>query len=830
MKLYIQTDKINGLFVNAHAEKRNSLYEYEVYELIRLIGGETPLSYRFLGKDERITDEIFEEIPGDKVVVKIVSPNILHKSDIGGVKIIPKTRSDLLSTVREMMYDVPERYGKVLGATHNGAIDQLRETLKGVLICEYLPIEALAFGNELLVSIRRTREFGMILTAGLGGTDTELYAQRFRPGQAVVSASTKMVDADRFFDLFKKTLSFDKLTGIGRGEKRKVTNEQLKECFAALIKIGNHYSPLNPGAPFVIEELEINPFAFYKYLMVPLDGLCRFSKSGDSSISHSVDPSVKVIQSDKVPTLRPASKKSGEPDNMPTLQPVSKRVPQFNNPSTLRPISKIDQLLHPASMAIMGVSVSSRNPGQIILENIISGGFDPQKVFVIHPSIKEMNESKVRQIRERDFKKCQAVADLTLLPQKVDLLILAVRAEKVEAVLDVIIKKDIANSVILIPGGLGEVSGSESKQFAIEKKIAQSHRYSEAGGPIFLGGNCLGVLSHPGKYDTLFVPQDRLPKSKGTHPRRTAIISQSGAYMITRMSKMAFLDPAYALSIGNQMDITAGDLLRHFNTLDEITTIAVYMEGFRDLDGLAFAEAVRDAVKNGKEILFYKAGRTPEGKTATSGHTASLAGDYVVCRSCIREAGAMVAETFTEFEGLVKLSWALHEKIIRGNGLAAISNAGYESVGIADNILGEDFQLRMATFSHETKKSVSHTITTHQLSSLVDIKNPMDVTPMADETVYEEIIDALLKDTNTHAVVAAIIPMTPMIDCFPVKRLAERAARYDKPVIMVIDSGELYDDLARAFQAEGLPVFRSADQAVYILGKYIQGRLRAGTN
>ena len=433
MKLYVQMDKINGLFARAHAEKRNSLYEYEVYELIRLIGGETPLSYRFLKKDERITDEIFEEITGDKLVVKIVSPNILHKSDLGGVKIIPKTRSDLLSTVREMMYDVPERYGKLLGESSNGAINQLREDLKGVLICEYLPTEALAFGNELLVSIRRTREFGMILTAGLGGTDTELYAQRFRSGQAVVSASTKMVDADRFFDLFKKTLSFDKLTGIGRGEKRKVTNEQLKECFAALIKIGNHYSPLNPAAPFVIEELEINPFAFYKYLMVPLDGLCRFSKFDNVSISHS------TVQSDNLPTLRP--------------------------------ISKIDQLLHPASIAIMGVSVNSRNPGQIILENIISGGFDPQKVFVIHPSIKGMPSSEIKHIRQAHFKTCQAVADLTLLPQKVDLLILAISAEKVEMLLDSIIEKDIANSVILIPGGLGEVSGVNPSKLPLKKRF-----------------------------------------------------------------------------------------------------------------------------------------------------------------------------------------------------------------------------------------------------------------------------------------------------------------------------------------------------------------------
>ena len=47
------------------------------------------------------------------------------------------------------------------------------------------------------------------------------------------------------------------------------------------------------------------------------------------------------------------------------------------------------------------------------------------------------------------------------------------------------------------------------------------------------------------------------------------------------------------------------------------------------------------AVLAGKDVIFYKAGRTPEGKTATSGHTASLAGDYMVCESCVSQAGGI---------------------------------------------------------------------------------------------------------------------------------------------------------------------------------------------
>jgi len=854
MKLYVKLEDIKRLFDRATDEKRSYLFEYEVYELISLIGGETPLKYHFLDKEGRLDDEMISEIPGEKVVIKIVSPYIAHKSGVGGVKIVNKTRMDILSAIRSMMYEVPERHSAMLirnmvhnsqrdlnyqqsdhdkpawninhqnlgSALHDEAlyrkvdheelIKQIHNDIRGVMICEFLPTDGSDFGNELLVSLRRTREFGMVITAGLGGTNAELYAQRFRPGEAVVSASTEMVTSESFFSLYKKTISFDKLTGVGRGEKRRVTDEQLKECFAALIRVAEHFSPLNPDAPYVIEELEINPFAFYRYLMVPLDGLCHFS----------------------IPT-------------------------QLTPP---RPTANIDKLLHPDSIAIIGVSAKSINPGRIILQNIIANGFDRSKLSVIHNGISRDDSGKSADSTSASFEieGVPAIASIRELKDrkgKVDLFILAVGADMVEELVDQILLNETAHSVIMVTGGVGEVAGSEERGKLIEQRIKADNghvplatdRTVPAHGeedlrPLFLGGNSLGVLSNPGRYDALFIPEEKLPKSRGEYTRHTAFISQSGAYMITRMSKLSFMDPAYAISIGNQMDLTAGDIMRHFNTLPDITTIASYMEGFRDLDGLQFAKAVRDAVRKGKDILFYKAGRTAEGKTATSGHTASLAGDYAVCRSCISEAGAMVAETFTEFEGLVRLSCALHRKEIRGNRLAAISNAGYESVGIADNILGDDFQFEMAGFSETTRSAIKDALKKNGLTALVEIKNPMDVTPMAGEEVYELIIEAFLNDPDVDAVVAAIVPLTPVIETLPgegggepgeeggagksiVKRISRLAAECSKPVIVVVDSGDLYDPLAVALQSEGVAVFRSADQAVYLLGKYIRGRLKA---
>lgn len=78
------------------------------------------------------------------------------------------------------------------------------------------------------------------------GTDTELYAERFRKGQAIVVASTAMTDGDAFFELFRQTSSYKKLAGLTRGQRRFVSDEQLIECLTSFIAIANPFSPANP--------------------------------------------------------------------------------------------------------------------------------------------------------------------------------------------------------------------------------------------------------------------------------------------------------------------------------------------------------------------------------------------------------------------------------------------------------------------------------------------------------------------------------------------------------------------------------------------------------
>jgi acyl-CoA synthetase (NDP forming) len=778
---------IINILASAENEGRKGLYEYEVYSLLSGLNGIKTPAHILLKKESEYSDEELISLPGDRVVLKVVSPHISHKTDVHGVKVVEKRADKIRAAVREMLTHVPEHYAHLIekGNSHSPEIykgiigSRLKEAvehdIRGVLMVQYIPFESDRFGSELIVGIRRTRDFGMIMTAGPGGTDTELYAETFKKGTAFVSASTVMTSADEFLTLFKKTLIYKKLAGLTRGQKQTDVDSVLLNLFSSFISLANSFSAASPENPFVIEELEINPFVFSANCSVPLDGLCRFSR----------------------------------PENMPCK----------------RPLDMIDSLLHPRSIGILGVSTTRVNFGQIILNNIIAMGYDKQNIRIIKPGTD-------------NFKGVPCVDSLANLDILIDLLVVAVGAEQVPGIVDMVLEKEICRSVILIPGGMGETDESIGLAHDIAQKISMA-RLKGHNTPVFLGANSLGVVSHPGKYDTLFIPEEKLPRKRGAPSQHTALISQSGAFMITRASSLAWFDPAYMISVGNQNDLTLGDITSYMAERDNIEVIALYTEGFRELDGLSFLRAIKRAKERGKVTIVYKAGRTKEGKNATTSHTATIAGDYQLFESCVKQAGGIIASSFTEFNDLVLLAEKLRKKVIRGNRIAALSGAGFEAVAMAYNLETDGYFLKTARFNETTVNRFNALLEAKGISRLTKVNNPFDINPAGDDETHILMIKQLVEDENVDAIVVGLDPLSPTTTTLPgkdkygfmrpgsmVNELGEIITNRDKPVIGVIDAGSLYDPMAEELTNKGMAVFRSVDRAFKALAVYIDARLR----
>jgi acyl-CoA synthetase (NDP forming) len=658
-----------------------------------------------------------------------------------------------------------------------------RDTLNQTELDTLLPALGVTSGPEvsaaavdLRISLDHTREFGMVISAGVGGLDAGLDEGNFRQDRAAVYAAAELTDAAGFLRLFRRTLAYQRLAMISSRDGLPLPDQALQTCFETLLALAG--ASANPDAPFVLRSLELNPVHVGSGLSAT-QARCEFG-----------------------------------------AQPGA-RLP--------RPIAKIDKLIHPKSIGIIGVSSTNMNFGRIILKNLMGSGYSKERLCIIRPG-----ETEIDGVR--------CVESLKALDGKLDLLIVAVAASAVYELVDEIIETDAVESVMLIPGSLGETKASREPAAALAQRINAAHG-KPGGGPVFLGANCLGVVSHPGSYDSWFIPLERLPKPPKKAERNSVMLSQSGAFMITRISQNPWLDPRYMLALGNQTDLTHGDMLNYFAELPEIETIGIYIEGFKDLDGLDFARAVRKAVVGGKQVVVYKSGKTAPGMGGVMGHTASIAGGPVLFDSVVRQAGAIVAEDFNSFDDLFYIAGALHGKKIGGNRLGAISGAGFEAVGMADFIESATFAMEMGALDTGTVSRLEEILKAKKLDALVEVRNPIDINPGADDEAHLQIVEAFLQDPEIDAVVVGLDPTAPSVRALESSKLRPGfditdpkstvhlmpplVARNDKPVIGIVDGGQLYDAMAARLMDQGVCIFRNCARGTKALVRYIEARLYA---
>ena len=170
------------------------------------------------------------------------------------------------------------------------------------------------------------------------------------------------------------------------------------------------------------------------------------------------------------------------------------------------------------------------NPGRQILRNLLADGFPPADITIV----KQGSESI-------DGVRC--VSSLEALPAPQDLLVLSIPAAQAPEAIAAVADGRRAESIILIPGGLEEKPGSEPLVARMRDSLAAA-RATAWGGPVINGGNCLGVRSVPGRTNTLFIPEHKLPLSHAA-VSPVAVIAGSGAFAVSKANKLATLNPRY---------------------------------------------------------------------------------------------------------------------------------------------------------------------------------------------------------------------------------------------------------------------------------------------
>lgn len=125
-------------------ERKGPLAENEVKDLMKAYGIRTT-NYKLVNKLEDL-ENLGLKFP---VALKVCSSKILHKTDVGGVKLGIKDMSDLEKTFKEFKKKFPKE---------NLLVDQMEE--KGV---------------EIIIGLVQDPTFGLSIMCGIGGIFTELY-------------------------------------------------------------------------------------------------------------------------------------------------------------------------------------------------------------------------------------------------------------------------------------------------------------------------------------------------------------------------------------------------------------------------------------------------------------------------------------------------------------------------------------------------------------------------------------------------------------------------------------------------------------------------------
>lgn len=740
--------KIETILDNIAAQNRYSLTEPEVYEIFTGLGLNLPQYLYFTMKDvfeiPSLLGSLAEKLPGSKIVLKIVSSKTLHKTDLGGIMIVPKQKEHIETGI-------------------NSLKNKFKDS-EGILAVEFIEHPGLSLGSELLLGARADDAFGPIITLGPGGTHTEFLSSSLREG---LSLSVMPVDAQvDWQDFLNSSWIWNYVSGKIRGsEKLADESEMLKWINAFEIVMKNFRDSGN--FKYAVEEMEVNPLAVSKGRIIALDAILRFRKSQEK---QRIKPSKKGV--------------SG--------------------------------LLNPKKVGVIGVSEKKMNMGRIILNNVFKAGFNKENMFIIKDGVDSI-----------DGVKC--FSSTSNLPFIADMYVVSVPSnEAPEVIKEAGLSKKV-NGVVLISGGLGEKSGSES----LADKLLDEIKNAKQSNPDFVlnGGNSLGIVLNQSKVNTLFIPEYKMTYPLGRNPNivKIAFVSQSGAFIVSTLSKMTWLKPDYSISVGNQHDITVVDYLENLLDDEELKVMLVYIEGFKYSDGFNLLKIIQKAREKGKIAIIYKAGRTPVGQKAVMGHTASIAGDYVVFRLLMERAGALVVDTFDDFCNFAMLACYLENYKIKNPKTFFISNAGFETAGMADNTVSLS-----GIEDQDLVKKLNDIMREFKLDAIVDVKNPMDMTPMANDKAVAETVKAVLASEEFSGVILSMVPLTPELNTLPesekhpdnlersfLKEISLEMKKKQKPIIFCVASGLIYEPYVEYALNLGIPVFRSSDTAVRVYSQYL---------
>jgi acetyltransferase len=452
------------------------------------------------------------------------------------------------------------------------------------------------------------------------------------------------------------------------------------------------------------------------------------------------------------------------------------------SPLLLHSLAKVDALLNPRNVVILGASDTPGNWSQRVWRNVNRYKF-PGPVYPLNPRRDQIWDTRCY----RSFSE---------LPQPPDHVVVVIPAAFVpDALIEA--SRAGARSATVLTAGFAESTDPAARALSLRLKAVIAQTGLAVSGP-----NCFGNLH--ARASLMTMPDDRLQRL-AIGP--VAIIGQSGglAMAIKRSLEERGIDAGSVVTSGNQAGLTSADYIAYYAMNDDVRVIVCYLESVQNPD--AFMAACRMARSAGKPLVLMKLGASAEGRAAALAHTGALAGAMEAFDAVAGAAGALRVRTVDDVVEAVE--YILHApplhflrrlrgRVGEGARLGAITFSGALRGLLLD-----------AAAAHGLAFATLAEITSQRLAAVLGvgtiIGNPLDsgFTGLTNREGYVKCVEAMLDDPGIDLVLLqAELPRAPGMDRAEANmRAAEAiAARAKKPIVQFSMGSHGLSDYSRAFR------------------------------
>lgn len=438
-------------------------------------------------------------------------------------------------------------------------------------------------------------------------------------------------------------------------------------------------------------------------------------------------------------------------------------------------------LFKPKSVAIIGASNTEKRAGNVVMKNLLAGGFSGP-IMPVTPKYEAVLG-------------VLAYPNIEALPLKPDLAIICTAAFRVPGIVETLAQFGCKVAIIMA-SGMASHFNDEGVSFLEETRL-NAKRY----GMRILGPNSLGMM----------LPNLGLNASLAhvsALPGKIAFVSQSAAICTTVLDWANNKGIGFSsfISLGDATDIDFDELLDYLGRDSRTNAIMLFVDSINEKRH--FLSAARAASRN-KPILVIKSGRSLEGTNAAKLHTGGVTGNDAVYEAAFRRAGMLRVNDLIELFAAVET--LAHSSPLLGERLAIVSNGGGPAVLALD-------QLMLGGGKSASLNSETLNLLDELLPSTWSGQNPIDIGGDADAKRYAKAVEIMMDSDDADAILVLHSPSALGDSVEIANALVEMVAKHprrNRVNVLTNWSGEDSAYPARKhFNRTGIPTYRTPEGAV----------------